>query len=401
MIIPYKVKNPPKHFPIATVCVIGLNIIIFAASSHSFLVVRKEIVEQYALTWGASGIHTMLTSVFLHGDIFHLLGNMLFLWVFGPAVEDRLRIPAYLGLYFLAGFAGHVAQVALGFVGTAGVHVPILGASGCIMGVLGAYWYMYSWSPVCMFYWLGIFWRGTFELAAIWVIGIYFVLDLTNGFIGRSAGATGGVANFAHVGGALVGAMLVAGLGFKRDSGEVSKAKAAHAEYKDRNMLSCQEFWKLLEASPDDEELLAEYTCKAVRDGYPDDVKRALDLDTRAVCRLCPDAAAHYVLSSGKTGLDLPPGEYLGLGKWSESAGRPDQALAIYAQIEGRHPESPEMEHALYRTAWILWTARSDGEGALKRLKELLEKFPTGRLMFEAEDLRDDIMRKLGRREAA
>ena len=84
------------------------------------------------------------------------------------------------------------------------------------MGVLGAYWYMYSWSTMCILYWIGLLWKGTFELAAVRVIGAYLVLDLANGFIGRSAGAMGGVANFAHVGGAFVGAVLVWALGYKR-----------------------------------------------------------------------------------------------------------------------------------------------------------------------------------------
>lgn len=136
VILPYRVKNPPKHFPIATVTLMAINILVFAATSYRFLEIRPEMLQQYALRWGVTSSITILTSTFLHADIFHLGGNMLFLWVFGPAVEDRLRIPGYLGLYVLTGFAGSVAHVMLGSV--SGAPIPTLGASGCIMGVLGA-----------------------------------------------------------------------------------------------------------------------------------------------------------------------------------------------------------------------------------------------------------------------
>lgn len=396
MILPYKVKNPPKHFPTATVALIAINVLVFALTSHKFLMARREIVDAYALTLGVSPGWTVFTSVFLHGDIFHLTGNMLFLWVFGPAVEDRMRVPGYLGLYMLSGFAGHVAQVALGAAGAIGASIPTLGASGCIMGVLGAYWYMYSWSPVCMFYWIGLLWRGTFELAAIWVIGAYFVLDLTNGFIGRSLGSAGGVANFAHVGGAFVGALLVWSLGYKRDSGEVSKVKAVQAELKDPNLLSCEEMWKLVEGSPDDEELFVSYALKAARDGGPDDVRRAISMNGRAMVTNCPEAATRFLLTTPGVGGVFGPGEMVYLGKWCEQSQRSDQALTVYERMLTEHPDAPEVEQALYRVAWIQWNSLRDPRAALEKLRVLLERFPAGRLMFEAEDLRDEILRDTG-----
>lgn len=396
MILPYKVKNPPRRFPAATVMLIGLNVIVYATTTHSLLVIRREMVEQYALVWGVSSPITILTAMFLHGDIFHLLGNMLFLWVFGPAVEDRLGIGLYAGLYLLAGFAGDVAQAALGAAGAIGAAVPTLGASGCIMGVLGAYWYMYAWSPVCMFYWIGWFWRGTFEVAAVWVIGTYFLLDLANGFLGRSLGVVGGVANFAHVGGSLVGALLVAGLGVKRDSGEVSKVKAAHAEVKDVNLLTCQEMWMLVRDSPEDENLLARYALKAMRDGGAAEIKYALQKDMRTIVTHCPEVAIHYLLVLNGPRDMFSPGDLLYLARWCESNNRPNQVLSIYGLIESDHPNSPELEVTLFRTAAIYWHKNHNGHGALVKLNELLTKFPQGKLMFEAEDLRDEIIGRCG-----
>lgn len=396
MLLPYKVKNPPERFPVATVALIAANTLVFLFTSHSFLVVQREVVRHYALTWGVSPGYTMLTALFLHGSIFHLAGNMLFLWVFGPAVEDRLHIPGYLGLYLLTGFAGNVAETAIGTAGVAGAQLPILGASGCIMGVLGAYWYLFSWSPVCMFYWLGILWRGKFELAAIWVIGGYFLLDLAEGFLGRCTGACGGVANFAHVGGAFVGALLVGSLGLKRDSGEVSRVKAAQAEVKDINLLSCAEMWALVEHSPDDDQLLIEYTRKALRDGTADDVKRALVKDARTVIARCPEAALKCLLTSDAGSITLTPGDLIQVGRWCESQTRTESALLIFRKVESDFPNSPEAEHALLRAARVEWMFLRDVPAALKLLETLLTRFPAGRFMFEAEDLKEEILRQSG-----
>ena len=389
MIIPYKVKNPPKNFPIATVTLIILNIFVYLLTTHSALVIRREIVAEYALRWGESPLITIFTSMFLHGDIFHLLGNMLFLWVFGPAVEDRLKINMYLGLYFLAGFAGHVAQAALS--AAMGASVPCIGASGCIMGVLGAYWYMYSWSTVCIFYWLGFFFRGTKDVAAIWVIGFYFASDLISGFIARSSGAVGGVANFAHVGGALIGAFLVWSLGYKRDSKEVSSVKATQAELKTVDMLTCEEMQKLISHSHEDEDLLIKLAHKADDEMNLEVMNFVLAHNSRTVVMNCPEATVKYLLSMNGKSEIFSPGDLLYLARNSESTNNSDKALQIYDMLITKHPNAPEIEMALYRAAAIYWHKQHMSQKALEYLETLLSKFPYGALLFEAEDLKASI----------
>ncbi|MCL5105734.1 MAG: rhomboid family intramembrane serine protease [Armatimonadetes bacterium] len=399
LVVPYRVKNPPRTFPVATVVLIGINLLVHLIAcnmNHPLFAIRRDSLMSFALRWGESPVHTVFTAMFLHGDIFHLAGNMLYLWVFGPAVEDRLGIPRYILLYFLAGFSGTVAQVALDASGILGVAVPTIGASGCIFGVLGAYWYIYSWSPVCIFYSILWFFRGTFELKAMWVIGAYFIVNIYSGIQARSAGSLGGVANFAHVGGAAAGLLLAFAFQVKRDSSEVSEVKAAHAEVKDLNLLSCADLRKLVESAPDDEALLIQYAQKAVRDGDVQDMRFALDRNLRAILTNCPDAALTYVaVLQGPTD-HFTPGDLVYLGKLAEQQARPGQALQVYELIEKNHPNSPEIEVALYRTAAVLWHRLHDGPRALAKVTELLTRFPSGRLMFEAEDLRDDITRQQG-----
>jgi len=168
LFLPYRVKNPWKHFPYTTVAIIAVNVLVYSLTTESFLHIREEVVEGYAFQFGVSSFMSLFYAMFLHQDIFHIGGNMLFLWVFGPAVEDRLRPGRYLLVYFATGIVGALLQ---SFIDTAAGHsAPCIGASGCIMGVMGAYWYLFSWSTVCVFYWIFIR-LGVWEIDAFWVIG--------------------------------------------------------------------------------------------------------------------------------------------------------------------------------------------------------------------------------------
>lgn len=394
MILPFKVKNPPKRFPVATVTIIGLNVLAFALTSHYCLIIRREVVDGYALRWGLSPLYTVFTSMFLHMGIFHLAGNMLFLWIFGPAVEDRMRIPGFVGLYFLTGFAADIAQATLG--AASGVTIPSLGASGCIMGILGAYWYLFSWSTVCVFYffWIIKVYYGVIEVAALWVIGAYFLLDLWGGIFGRVMNVTGGVANFAHVGGALAGATVVWALKLKRDTSEVSKVRAIHADVKKLDALTLDEMRPLALACQDDGDVLFEFARKAMDDDSVRDVELALKADMRGVLLHCPQVASHYITAMRGPLDAFSPADILLVGRWCESNNRPDSALAIYNVMETQHESSKELEMALFRSANIYWMARNDSRSALAKLEALLTRFPAGMTLFEAEDLRDDIQRR-------
>src|SRR5438445_129546 len=108
MFLPYRSKNPPESFPYVTVGLIVINTIVFALTSEAFLVIRPEMLERFAVSHNTLSPLRILTAMFLHGDIMHLAGNMLFLWIFGAAVEGRLRGPKFIVLYLLCGLAGDV-----------------------------------------------------------------------------------------------------------------------------------------------------------------------------------------------------------------------------------------------------------------------------------------------------
>ena len=145
---------------------------------------------------------TPFTSMFIHGGFLHLLGNMIFLWVFGDNVEDAMGHGRYLVFYLLAGLGAAALQV---YVDQDSV-IPMVGASGAIAGVLGAYLVLYPRATVSVVIpWLWFF--GAFPVPAAFLIVFWFLLQLLSGV--ASLGATEGIAFWAHVGGFIAGVVLV------------------------------------------------------------------------------------------------------------------------------------------------------------------------------------------------
>lgn len=140
---------------------------------------------------------TVLTALFIHGGLGHIAGNMLYLFIFGPAVEERTGPVHYLSFYLLSGIASGAATVAMG----PGSQVPVIGASGAIAGVLGAYFILYPRGRILTF-----FPPFFFTLPAVLYLIIWFAAQLYWGIVSGAAGALmGGVAWWAHVGGFLFG----------------------------------------------------------------------------------------------------------------------------------------------------------------------------------------------------
>jgi membrane associated rhomboid family serine protease len=146
---------------------------------------------------------TLVTSMFLHGSVSHLAGNMLFLWIFGDNVEDRFGHGRYLLFYLLAGMAAGAAQAMAVPAST----VPIIGASGAIAAVMGAYFVLFPKSRVVMLIWL-VFYIDFVEIPAVLFLAFWFLFQFLGSLGTSAASATGGVAFVAHLGGFVVGALL-------------------------------------------------------------------------------------------------------------------------------------------------------------------------------------------------
>ena len=200
--IPLRDYNPTRRRALITYGLIGLNLVIYFVLSQN-PVMSESVVARYALIPAdiAHGRHlgTLITSMFLHANLLHVGGNMLFLWIFGNNVEDRLGEIRYLILYFTGGICGSLLQV---FVDPSS-QIPNLGASGAISGVLAAYVLYFPRARV-LTYIVPIFFV---TLSALIFIGYWIALQVIQAYL--SIGVQGGgVAFFAHVGGFLSGLIL-------------------------------------------------------------------------------------------------------------------------------------------------------------------------------------------------
>jgi membrane associated rhomboid family serine protease len=212
--LPIRDNVPGRTFPLVTIALIAANLAVFvlyqlphldrSILDYGFLPCR---VDATCPGLGSSWTVTAFTSMFLHAGWTHVLGNMLFLWIFGNNVEDAMGKVPFLLFYVLAGLAATAAQTAVTFSasGAAAERIPSVGASGAIAGVLGAYFVLLPRARVLV--WSFFF---LFEVPAIGFLGIWFLFQLwSGGFSILQPERGGGVAFFAHVGGFVFGMLAV------------------------------------------------------------------------------------------------------------------------------------------------------------------------------------------------
>jgi len=208
-VIPIKDNVPTRSFPIVTVALIAINVAVYFLyelpdQEHAVneLAFHPCEVERSCAVVGQDWPLTAVTSMFMHANLLHLGGNMLFLWIFGNNVEDVYGKVRYLVFYFLGGFAATALQTAitLAFADQGSAEIPNLGASGAISAVLGAYLVLLpNASVVTAIFFFFIIIR---EFPAWLFLGFWFLLQLwSGGFSLLSPEAGGGVAFFAHIGG--------------------------------------------------------------------------------------------------------------------------------------------------------------------------------------------------------
>jgi membrane associated rhomboid family serine protease len=220
-LIPLKDDIPTRRTPVITIALIAINVIVYFAFEQGLLGLG-DVGNERVIDFGAipseitdPGSHatpgdqpsfliTIFTSMFLHGSLLHLGGNMLFLWIFGNNVEDSMGRVTFVIFYLLSGLAALGLQVAT----DPDSMVPTVGASGAIAGVLGAYARLYPRARVVTLVFIVIIFTVV-TLPALLVLGLWFLLQLLPAFSEPINGAGGGVAYFAHIGGFLFGVLAI------------------------------------------------------------------------------------------------------------------------------------------------------------------------------------------------
>jgi membrane associated rhomboid family serine protease len=207
MLFPIKVTQPSYSRPVVTVMLIVANVLVFLHEISLDSYSLNSFIAAYSLRPRFFQFQDIFSAMFLHANWLHLVGNMLFLWVFGENVEDILGHGKYLVFYLLCGMAAALLQV----VSDPLSRVPMVGASGAIAGVMGAYLIKFPHSRVVMLFFALFFFR--FELPAWFMLAYWFALQLFGGFGSIAEASQGGTAFFAHVGGFVAGIVLVNTMG--------------------------------------------------------------------------------------------------------------------------------------------------------------------------------------------
>ena len=219
--IPYRDESRVPIFPFVVYGLVAVNVAVFISEiGQPTMGARDAFVDAnalipYDLTHGvqlAPGpptLFTLITSQFVHASILHIVSNMLFLVVFGPEIEYLVGHFRFLGFYLLCGVLGNLAELAM----MPGSHVPGIGASGAIAGVLGAYALRFPTNSIATIVPIGCF-PLFLRLPAIFVIGLWAVTQFVQGFSPQATGMVahaqqGGIAYFVHIGGFLAGVLLI------------------------------------------------------------------------------------------------------------------------------------------------------------------------------------------------
>jgi len=201
MFFPYKDDNPRVLFPYVTYTLIAINIFIFIGLNYlSFQSPNQNLILVFGFIPNSFNLLTIFSSMFIHGGISHIFSNMWFLYIFGDNVESILGHTKFLLFYIICGVGAAFAQYAINPEST----IPMVGASGAIAGVLGAYMIRFPKAKVHILAVIIIF-ITTFTVPAQIVLGLWFFIQLSSGLNSLGIDTTGGVAWFAHIGGFIAG----------------------------------------------------------------------------------------------------------------------------------------------------------------------------------------------------
>lgn len=220
---PIRDENPSHHFPFITVFLITVNLVVFFYEIslgyagelfvQSFALIPQVFLGDTSFTQAVPSKVTLVSSMFLHAGLGHVLGNMWFLWIFGDNLEDYLGKFCYMAFYFFTGIFAGLVHVYF----NPDSSVPTVGASGAVSGVLGGYMILHPWIRIRTVFVLG-FLIQTASVPAIFFLGLWFVMQMLGGMAGGSNVAFG-----AHIGGFVAGCIFILLLS--------KKEQGVHARY--------------------------------------------------------------------------------------------------------------------------------------------------------------------------
>ncbi len=391
MIVPYRCKNPAEQVPYVTVTLIGINVLFYLFTARYLTEIRPGIVADYAVWPGHCNPLRLLISMFLHEQPLHLVVNMWFLWLFGTAVEGRLGIPKYLLAYFTCGVGANLIQCFFESLGHS--HTPEFGADGAVMGMAGAYMYIFPFARIMVFRFiiitLGQMYIGPAEWMAWWVVAFYVAVDVFNGLVASAIGMGDVTSYFTHLIGMIIGVLVVMVLRTRRDSEIVSQAQAVRADLgSDIQFLTVGELESIVDASTEDMDLVIAYCNKAMLEQGERGDRNALKAIERykplLLVRTESKTLADVVLRIPKEIGGVSGPFYLRLGSKLEKEQRFETAAYIYRRVYDIYQSTPDAGAALMRLSRIWEQVFFNPELSQEAYTVYLEHFSPGPLTEEA-----------------
>lgn len=406
--LPFRTDRPRIRPAYLTVTLIVICVAVQILSEMTGEVPVPEIGEDVTLPriiveygfWGnrPGDVLKWFTHLFVHGDWLHLIGNMLYLWVFGSLIEDTLRPWGLAALYLAGGVLAAIAHVAISAALGGSVNVPLVGASGAIAAIMGLFMLRFYRTQVELFYMFGLFWRGTFRLQSVWALAIWIFIEIISGLLSAGGGG-GGTAHWAHVGGFFAGmaaAPFVGGIsGAKKEY--ITDDPETNVEYVRRSEGVAQAE-RALKADPGNAYLMRRL---AQAQRHAGDYEEATSTYQRCVYRfasrnMMQQAMEVYLeLIAYNDAAVLPPEIQLKLAQILEPI-KLDHAVWSYKVLAQKHPTRPEGEHALLRLAALYSQTLNDPHAALRCLHEFLTRYPHSQWAGEARQTYETLKLRLG-----
>lgn len=388
LFLPLETSRPRWRRPYVTYGLMLLNLIVFL--THPTL---SRISPQLA-NWGFNpanpSVLTWFTALFVHAGAIHLIGNMLFLWVFGTIAEDVLGPWLFLAFYFGGALGATVLDILISMSYSPDFLIfPRVGASGAIAGIMGLAAVCFAYTTVRVWYLVGyiVYWRtGTTTIGAPAFIGLWAAWEVVQGLVltywQASFGGVPGVAHWAHVGGFLVGLVGALALGLRKKVGRADLiAGRSPVTHSLEAFSQLGELERLVKESPNDAE--AQYALGRAREISGRTTEARAAYETAMIFflrqRRMKDALRAYRAIKAYNALSACPDDVqFDLACVLEEAGQHKDAFELFRQIAHMHKGEARAETALFRAGELAGNALGDRAGAVECYQALLCDYPFG-----------------------
>ena len=381
-------------FPYVTVGLLFANLVIFGATVDKDGQLSPYVSQHYGMIPHALTVVTLLTHMFLHGSWLHVLGNMLFLWLFGPHVEEALGKIEYLIFYIGCGIASGLLHLLLAITFLpAAEHSPLVGASGAIFGVMGLFAVRFWRTRIRVLLFL--------QVRAIWAVGVFAIIQVVLGLISLAdGGATDHTANWAHVGGFLFGVLLAFPLKMREDSRvEYDREDADKAALTGNMDEAAAHYRAVLEATPADPDAHHALGKVLIQLRQGEAAHRHLMDALQLYLRANAPIKAAQVYADAVESFDnfpLPPALLQRVASACEVSEQYALTLRALSELCRDHPQAREAEMGLIRLGKLHLQKLHQPQNAVSIFSEFIRLYPhsewTGhaeRLLIEARGVAD------------